>query len=415
MSKVTVKELEKIIREGNPKRYPLGGNLYLTITKSGAASFGVRYQISKKSSYIGLGAYCSKTNPLKLARQKSDELKVIIQKGIDPKQQARDEQTKKIEQEINRQNQIKKANATFKKIAYETIEFKKHEWTNHKTAKQWKSSLETYAFPIIGAMPVNMIERKHVLQILEPIWFDKTETADRVRRRIEIILRRATSDGLREGENPAVWRGNLGERLSSPEKTKNKRKPLEERHHKALDYQQLPEFMVNLRSAEGIGARALELLILTACRTSEILKARWFEFDVNECIWTIPASRMKGRVAHTVPLSAQAMNLLNKLVKVKGCDFLFPSIPSEKHLSEAGMSSVIRRMGLRGRITVHGFRSTFRDYIAEQTELDGTIAEHALAHRLPDRAAAAYQRGTLLEKRRLMMQIYADYAYSENT
>ena len=301
--------------------------------------------------------------------------------------------------------------ATFENLAFQTIEYLQHEWTNHKTAKQWESSLRQYAFPIIGKMPVSGIERKHILKILEPIWFDKTETADRVRRRIEAVLRRAISDGLRAGDNPAAWRGGLEHRLPSAEKTKNKRAAEEERHHSALPYRELPKFMAELSRMDGMGARALELLILNANRSDEVLAATWHEFDLDERVWTIPARRLKGRTSHTIPLSEQSIQILMRLADRKMSDYVFPNTSSGKSLSQAGMSAVLKRMGRAGQITVHGFRSTFRDYIAKKTDLDGAIAEHALAHKIKDKAVAAYQRGAMMDKRRLVMQRYANYTY----
>lgn len=406
----TSKELDKIVRVGEDKLHSLGGGLYLK--KDGDANlFIFRYQVDKKAKKISLRAFDSTHNTLAHARNRVLELKSKVKQGIDPKEE---EQLELLEKE-KRLKSLGKAQeqqeATFEKLTYETIQYLEHEWTNHKTAKQWESSLRTYAFPVIGHLPVSDIERKHVLQILEPIWFDKTETADRVRRRIEAVLRRAISDGLRAGDNPAAWRGSLEHRLPGAEKTKNKRQPEEERHHEALAYAELPAFMVDLSKMDGMGARALELLILNANRTDEVLEATWGEFDLDAGIWEIPAKRMKGKVRHTIPLSEQSLQILNVAREQKMSEYVFPNTSNGKSLSQAGMSSVIKRMGRAGQITVHGFRSTFRDYIAEKTELDGSIAEYALAHKLKDKSVAAYQRGALIDKRRLMMQRYSNFAY----
>jgi integrase len=406
----TAKELDKIIRVGEDKLHSLGGGLYLK--KDGDANlFIFRYQVDKKPKKISLRAFDGTHNTLAHARTRVLELKSKVKQGIDPKEE---EQLQLLEKEKRLKTQGKakeQQEATFEKLAYETIQYLEHEWTNHKTAKQWESSLKAYAFPVIGHLPVSEIERKHVLQTLEPIWFDKTETADRVRRRIEAVLRRAISDGLRAGDNPAAWRGSLEHRLPSAEKTKNKRKPEEERHHEALPYAELPVFMVDLATMDGMGARALELLILNANRTDEVLEATWREFDLDAGIWEIPAKRMKGKVRHTIPLSEQSIAVLRGVKLQQISEYVFPNTSNGKSLSQAGMSSVIKRMGREGQITVHGFRSTFRDYIAEKTELDGSIAEHALAHKLKDKSVAAYQRGAMMDKRRLMMQRYANYAY----
>ena len=407
---ITAKGLEKIIRDNIPKRYSLGNSLYLDIS-GGSAIFTFRYKVKGVQKKKSLKPYHRIHNNLGHARTRVLELKAKVKQGIDPREEEQLERLQK-EAKLKELGQVEELRlSTFEKLAYETIHYLEHEWTNLKTAKQWESSLKTYAFPIIGHLPVSEIERKHVLQILEPIWFDKTETADRVRRRIEAVLRRAISDGLRAGDNPAAWRGSLEHRLPSAEKTKNKRKPLEERHHEALPYAQLPTFMVELSKMDGMGARALELLILNANRTDEVLEATWDEFDLDAGIWEIPAKRMKGKVRHTIPLSHQSLQILRVAREHKIREYVFPNTSNGKSLSQAGMSSVIKRMGRAGQITVHGFRSTFRDYIAEKTELDGSIAEHALAHKLKDKSVAAYQRGAMMDKRRLMMQRYANYAY----
>jgi len=409
---ITAKGLEKIIRDNIPKRYSLGNSLYLDIS-GGSAIFTFRYKVKGVQKKKSLKPYHRTHNNLGHARTRVLELKAKVKQGIDPREEEQLERLQK-EAKLKELGHVEELRlSTFEKLAYETIHYLEHEWTNLKTAKQWESSLKTYAFPIIGHLPVSEIERKHVLQILEPIWFYKTETADRVRRRIEAVLRRAISDGLRAGDNPAAWRGSLEHRLPSAEKTKNKRKPLEERHHEALPYAQLPTFMVELSKMDGMGARALELLILNANRTDEVLEATWDEFDLDAGIWEIPAKRMKGKVRHTIPLSHQSLQILRVAREHKIREYVFPNTSNGKSLSQAGMSSVIKRMGRAGQITVHGFRSTFRDYIAEKTELDGSIAEHALAHKLKDKSVAAYQRGAMMDKRRLMMQRYANYAYQE--
>ena len=407
---ITAKELEKIIRDNIPKRYSLGNSLYLDIS-GGSAVFTFRYKVKGIQKKRSLKPYHRTHNNLGHVRTKVLELKAKVKQGIDPREEDELERLQK-EAKLKELGQVEELRqSTFEKLAYETIQYLEHEWTNHKTAKQWESSLKAYAFPVIGHLPVSEIERKHVLQILEPIWFDKTETADRVRRRIEAVLRRAISDGLRAGDNPAAWRGSLEHRLPSAEKTKNKRKPEEERHHEALPYAELPVFMVDLATMDGMGARALELLILNANRSDEVLGATWDEFDLDAGIWEIPAKRMKGKVRHTVPLSNQSITVLRGVKLQQISEYVFPNTANGKSLSQAGMSSVIKRMGREGQITVHGFRSTFRDYIAEKTELDGSIAEHALAHKLKDKSVAAYQRGAMMDKRRLMMQRYANYAY----
>ena len=242
---ITAKELEKIIRDNIPKRYSLGNSLYLDIS-GGSAVFTFRYKVKGIQKKKSLKPYHRTHNNLGHVRTRVLELKAKVKQGIDPREEDELERLQK-EAKLKELGQVEELRqSTFERLAYETIQYLEHEWTNHKTAKQWESSLKAYAFPVIGHLPVSEIERKHVLQILEPIWFDKTETADRVRRRIEAVLRRAISDGLRAGDNPAAWRGGLEHRLPSAEKTKNKRKPEEERHHEALPYAELPVFMVDL-------------------------------------------------------------------------------------------------------------------------------------------------------------------------
>ena len=414
MKRTNTKQLEKIVKENIPKRYALGDSLYLTITKKGSASFGFRYQLNRKPEFIGLGAYCAVTNTLRTARTTASQYKAMVNRGINPRLHLENQKRERTAAFAIGEKERILRESTFKKIAFETIEFKQHEWTNEKTAAQWKSSLETYAFPVIGNMPVSEINRSHILKILTPIWFDKTETADRVRRRIEAVLRRAISKELRPSENPAVWRGSVAEHLPSPERIKNKRTPFHERHHQALHYRDLPSFIKQLMSMDGLAARALEFLILNASRTNEVLGATWDEINFEEQVWLIPARRMKGRIRHTVPLTMQSIDILKKLECFQMSAYIFPNVYTGKNLSQAGMSSVIRRMGKAGEITVHGFRSTFRDYVAEKTSFDGTIAELALAHKVRNKTQAAYQRGDLLEKRRELMQHWADYSYQIN-
>ena len=420
--KITQKELEKIIKE--KKRYPLGESLYLSITKEGSISFGIRYKIKGVQDYKGMGAYHSATNTLGMARDKCIHYRGMIKKGINPK----------VEEQLgllahkNKEKELGKAkkleDATFERLAIETIESKQHRWTNEKTGKQWESSLRQYAFPIIGHLPVSEIDTDHIYEILKPIWYAKTETADRVRRRIEAVLSRAKTLKLRSGENPALWRDHISNLFDPPKAAKDAREPEENRHHPFLPYDQLPEFMVELQKRVGAGARALEMCIMYSNRTNEVLKAKWDEIDLDKKIWTIPAVRMKKKKVHAVPLTNQALKLLTRMNDQRISEYVYPHTWSQahngNHLSQAGMSSVLKRMqaqrpwkdDLDRDITTHGFRTTFRTYIANETDFNGEIAEFALAHKLKDKAQAAYQQGDFLEKRRGMMQNYANYAYS---
>ena len=404
MAGITAKGLEKLIREGIVARTPIGGGIYLTIKPGGSASFGYRYQIKGKRRQIGLGAYCPNTNTLTMARTNAIDLKAMINKGIDPIEQSVQERSRALAAEKANKIEDEKNQATFKKVALEYIESKKAEWKNVKHHQQWINTLTTYAFPIIGHIPVADVETVHVLAILKPIWNTKTETATRVRTRLEAVLSYAEAHNWRSGGNPARWRDHLSVILPSPQKLK------ELKHHSALPYGELPSFMGILSKTDGMGARALELTILTATRTKESLGARWEEFDLNNQVWTIPKERMKAGVEHRIPLCDQAINIITKMADHKMSDYVFPKCSNGKPLSNAGMSSVLKRLE-RTDITVHGFRSTFRDYVAEKTNTPGRIAEAALAHKLKDASEAAYQRGDLIEKREILMQLWGNYCY----
>lgn len=410
MAAITAKGLEKLIKESIPARTALGGGLYLTITKGGSTSFGFRYNSGKNDNgnprkrLIGLGAFCPSNNTLAMARNKAIKLKGMINQGIDPIEQSIQERNRALAAEKANKIAEERNQATFNKVALEFIESKKAEWKNAKHHQQWINTLTTYAFPIIGHIPVADIETAHVLAILKPIWNTKTETATRVRTRLEAVLSYAEAHNWRTGGNPARWRGHLSAILPSPQKLK------ELKHHSALAYAELPQFMGILSNTDGMGARALELTILTATRTKESLGARWEEFDLNIRIWTIPKERMKAGVEHRIPLSDQAMEIILKMAEYKISDYVFPNRSNGKPMSNAGMSSVLKRLE-RTDITVHGFRSTFRDYVAEKTNTPGRIAEAALAHKLKDASEAAYQRGDLIEKREMLMQLWGNYCY----
>jgi integrase len=292
-------------------------------------------------------------------------------------------------------------------------------WKSGKHADQWRSTLESYAYPIMGDLPIDRIKAEHILKILQPIWEAKTETATRVRGRIESILDWATHKKFRSGENPAAWNGNLEHELPSPTKLKKRKK----RHHPALPYMRIGSFMADLRSREGISIQALEWGILTATRSQEIRCARHAEIDLQLRRWNIPAGRMKAEKDHIVPLSDAAIALYGRLPRSCGCDLLFPA-PEGGELSYAALGQLISGMheadiqrGGAGYLDVkqnriatpHGFRSTFRDWAAEVIFFPRDIIEHALAHKIKDEAEAAYQRGTMLVKRALLMERWAQF------
>jgi integrase len=415
VAKITAKGLEKLIRDGAPKRTPLGDGLYLTITNSGSTSFAYRYQIKGTRRQIGLGAFCPSNNTLAMARHKALNAQVTVRQGIDPIEQGKLHEKKKEADLIAQEGIEAMEKATFRALAIEYIKIHSPEWKNIKHKQQWKNTLLTYAFPVIGNMPVSEIETKHILKILNPIWTTKTETATRVRTRIELILDYAKVNKWRSGSNPARWRGHLQTSLPSPTRIKKLK------HHPALPYTELPRFMLELADRDGIGARALEICILHANRTQEVLKARWDQFDLESQVWIIPEENMKKGIEHRIPLTDKALEILNRLHTHRVSDYVFPNQSTGNQLSQAGMSSVLKRMNKDNKwqdkdgrnITVHGFRSTFRDYIAEQTNTPQRTAEHALAHGLKDASEAAYQRGDLIDKRKSLMQVWANYCYSK--
>jgi integrase len=345
-----------------------------------------------------MGGYHPKYNNLGIVRKKVAQAKINLINGIDPLEQKRAEKLKIKTKAVS-------DSLTFEYVSLEYIKTKRAEWKNAKHNQQWINTLNKYAFPIIGKIPVSSIETSHILAILKPIWLSKTETATRVRARIEAILSYAEAHKWRSEANPARWRGHLSVILPSPQKLKNIK------HHAALPYSDLPDlpdFMRVLLAIDGMGAKALLVAILTATRTSEVLHANWTEIDLDQGIWIIPKNRMKAGVEHRIPLCNKVINLLKLLKSQRVNDWVFPNLVNGHHLSSAGMSSVLKRIG-RTDITVHGFRSTFRDYIAEKTNFSSRLAEAALSHKLKNKVEAAYQRGDLIEKRKELMEVWADY------
>jgi len=415
--KITQKGFEKILREGLEKPHNLGDKLYLVI-KGNSRDFSFRYTLHKKTRKYSLSPYHALTNTLSHARKRATELNFMLAQGLDPHKERQLGIALTEKAEIQKLAQDAKRENTFQKLAYETYEQKRSGWSNQKHNKQWIRSLEVYAFPIIGQLPITEVTTDHVLAILNPIWNEIPETADRVRGRIEAVITRADALGLRTDKNPAQWRGHLSGLLTSAAKVKEAKVPKEERHHPALPHEQLAQFMNTISQSSGMGASALQVCILCATRTTETLKATWKEIDLDKALWVIPANRMKGKKEHKIPLSTQAVAKLRELEQLRISEYVFPNLSNGNHLSQAGMSSVLKRLNKNGEwqdkqgrnISVHGFRSTFRDYIADKTTFDGAMAEHALAHKIPDAAMAAYQRSTMVEKRRVMMQVYADYA-----
>lgn len=363
--------------------------LYLRVTATGARSWILRVQVGSRRRDMGLGGWPDV--PLAEARQRARTARRRIEEGVDPIENRRAALT------------ALRATPNFRWCAEQTIAAKRPEWKSAKHAEQWRSTLETYAYPFIANAPIDTVELSHVVQILSPLWTSKTETATRLRARLEAILAWATASGYRKGDNPARWKGNLDAVLAKPGKvTKVK-------HHAALPIDHIQGFVGELRSREGMAARALEFLILTAARSGEVRGATWDEIDLAEATWTVPAERMKAGKEHRVPLCGRAVELLRALPRFAGSSYVFAAQRGGM-LSDMTLSAVMRRMNIDA--VPHGFRSTFRDWCSERTSFPGAVAEMALAHAIPDKVEAAYRRGDLFAKRVLMMAEWAKFIES---
>lgn len=352
--------------------------------RGGARSWILKISIGGKRREIGLGRFPDVS--LAVARDKAREVVEQIAKGIDPVQKRKEIRSCLLAERA--------AETTFKKAANEFLADKGVEWKNVKHAQQWTNTLEKYVYPVVGDIQVKNVELSHIIKILEPIWTTKTETASRLRGRIESVLDWATVRGYRKGDNPARWKGYLDKVLPSPSKISKTV------HFKALPVSGIKTFMEQLRGSQGVSARALEFLVLTAARSGEIRGALWSEIDLKKMVWTIPADRMKAGKEHRVPLSSRAVQILKNLPKFDGVEFVFPS-PRGNILSDMALNAVLRRMKVDA--VPHGFRSTFRDWVAERTNYPNEVAEMALAHTIVNKVEAAYRRGDLFEKRRKMM------------
>lgn len=382
----------EVQRLTKPGLHTVGGvaGLYLQVLPSGARSWVLRVMMAGKRRDMGLGGFPDVT--LAQAREKAREARATIEKGIDP-----------IAQRAAARSALaasRSAAVTFEEAARQFITAKSAEWSNAKHGQQWTNTLEAYAFPIVGKLACADVSLPHVLKILEPIWATKTETASRLRGRIESVLDWATVRGFRKGENPARWKGHLDKILPAPGKV------AKVEHHDAVAVEGASAFVRDLRQRDGIAARALEFLILTATRSGEVRGATWAEIDMAGRVWTIPPERMKAGKEHRVPLSDEALHLLEALPRLAGSDLVFPS-PRGLVMSDMTMTAVMRRMGREE--VPHGFRSTFRDWAAERTNYPREVAEMALAHTIGDKVEAAYRRGDLFEKRARMMAEWAKF------
>jgi len=392
VGKLNSKQVENLAEAGT---YDDGDGLRLIVKASGSKSWVFRYQFQGKRRDMGLGGFPAIT--LKAARLAVADQRRLMSAGIDP-MTARDAERERQQEAQRREAQ----RVTFKQEAAGYIATHRAGWKNAKHAQQWENTLATYAMPIIGHLSPAEISTAHVMDILRPIWAEKTETASRVRNRIELVLDAAKAQGLRDGENPARWRGHLDKLLP-------KRAMVQMRvHHAALPWPKLPAFMIDLAKHDGLTYRAICLTILTACRTSEVLEATWSEIDLESRTWPIPASRMKGHKEHRVPLSEATLDVLASLPRIEGSPYLFPGARQGRPLSNMAMLMGLRRMGF-GDLTMHGFRSTFRDWAAEKTHYPREVCELALAHTVATGAEAAYWRGDVFEKRRALMADWAAY------
>lgn len=379
INKLTAVGVQKFSGRG---RHGDGGGLWLNITNSNSKSWIFRWTPrGGVPREMGLGPFPAVT--LAEARRRAVAYREHAAAGRDPKAE-RDRDT----------------GITFLQAGEAYLEAMGSNWNNQKTKWQWQDVVRNRS-KAIHKRPVMQVDTADIIKILTPIWTNTPETASRTRSRIEAILDYAKAQEWREGENPARWKGHLQHLLPEPDRSKS-------RHQPAMAYQELPEFMPRLRSMEALAARALELLILTATRTSEVLNAKWSEFDIESAKWVIPAERMKMKLSHEIPLSEPALKLVSALQEVRCSEYLFPGQRPTKPLSNMSMNMMLRRMKAEG-ITVHGFRSTFRDWCGDKTDYSREVAEAALAHKVGNSVELAYRRGSAFEKRKELMKNWGEY------
>lgn len=370
------------VETAKPGKYSDGGNLYLIVAPAGSRKWVLRFTWRGRPKEMGLGS--ASNVPLSDARERAAQARKLITKGLNPI------------------DEKKRADGvpTFGEVAESVRESLSAGFRNEKHKAQWKSTLETYAASL-RAKPVDTITTDDVLTALKPIWITKAETASRVRGRIEKVLDAAKAKGFRDGENPARWRGHLDHLLPKPPK-------LSRGHHPAMPYEEVATFIANLRQREATAALALELCILTAARSGEVLGLHWSEIDFDKKIWTVPAGRMKAGREHRVPLSARAVTILRQLEKLKTSEFVLAGQVRNQPLSNMAMEMMLRRMKVEN-ATVHGFRSSFRDWAGNVSSFPREVVETALAHVIGDKTEQAYRRSDALEKRRKLMEAWASY------
>ena len=364
----------KVSTVKEPGYYGDGGGLYLQVSQYGTKSWVFRFTLDRKTRDMGLGSIDTFT--LKEARERARKYRQLLADGIDP-----------IEDRLKKRDEAR-ADASermlFKDAAQLFLDVHTQGWRNEKHRQQWRNTLRTYAYPTLGSRPVSAIDGAAITEALSPIWLTKQETASRTKQRIERVVQ-----WVRDGK-------------PLPHQSAAKRV----RHHPALPFTELPAFMAELRENESISARALEFTILTAARTGETIGAKWSEIDLDAAVWTVPGERMKGGKEHEVPLSKEAVTLLENLPREKG-GYMFAGARAKKPLSNMAMLQLLR--GIRSGLTVHGFRSTFRDWAGDRTNFPREVIEHALAHQIKDKAEASYRRSSALEKRRKLMDAWSSY------
>ena len=368
-----------------------GSGLYLKVTAGGTKSWIYRFTRGGRTRDMGLGPLASIS--LARARELAADARRQRVEGLDPiGTRSAGRASRKL---------AEARGATFRACAEQLIASHEPSWRNPKHRQQWRNTLRDYVYPVLGDLPVASVDTTLVLKVIEPIWTLRPETAGRVRGRIEAVLDWAKARGLREGINPAQWRGHIDHLLPARSKVQRVR------HHPALPYSEIPAFMSRLRSISGIAARALEFVILTAVRTGEGRGATWTEIDAKQRMWTIPGERMKSGREHRVPLCSRALAILQEMAEIRQSEFVFPGLKQGRPLSDMALLVLVREM--TPGVTVHGFRSSFKDWCAELTNTPNFVSEAALAHAVADRVEAAYRRRDLFEKRRKLMDAWAAY------
>jgi integrase len=383
MGSLSAKKVESLKKIGY---HADGDNLYLQVSSPSSKSWIFRFSFDGRRREMGIGPYPEIT--LEKARESAIELRRLVKAGVDPIEQRKADQAAK---RAERNNAV-----TFAYCAKQYIESHRHGWKNPKHAQQWTNTLEQYAYPVIGDTIIKDVDTALIMRILQPIWLTKNETAGRLRGRLENILDWAAVQGFRAVENPARWKGHLDNLLASPGKVQKNN------HFKALPYAEINPLMLALRANGSVSAKALEFLILTAARTGEIIGAKWDEIDFDNQLWIVPADRMKAGREHRIPLSSRAVEIIKEMQALKTNDAIFPGRSKGGFLSNAAMDKLLQQtLGIDA--TVHGMRSTFRDWASERTAYPHEVCEMALAHTIRNQAEAAYRRGDLIEKRRNLM------------